>query len=238
MAGVRRGAPALVALDRRIARCRRCPRLIAHCQAAAADPPRRFAGQSYHAGPVPGYGDREAWLWVIGLAPGAHGANRTGRMFTGDRSGHFLATALHRAGLALLPSSEHADDGQRLSGCYISAAGRCAPPGNRPNAAELLNCRPYLLTERGMLKQLRVILALGQIAHDAACAVLAPESSPPRFRHGQRSDIGGIALIDSFHVSPLNTQTGRLTAGMFDAVLASCRAAASGARNRPEGPRR
>lgn len=213
-----------------LSRCRQCPRLVAWREAAALRVPPRFraevAARGFWARPVPAFGDPRAWLAVVGLAPAAQGANRTGRMFTGDRSGEFLYAALHRAGLASAPRSEHRDDRLRLRGVLISAALRCAPPGNRPEAGELCRCRGYLARDLAGLPRLRVVLALGRIAHDAVLALL-PEAAlgeRRRFGHGAEHRLpGGLWLVDSFHVSQQNTFTGRLTPGMFDAVLERCR---------------
>lgn len=182
----------------------------------------------YHGKPVPGFGDPAARLWIIGLAPGAHGANRTGRVFTGDRSGDFLYAALHRAGYASQPTSTSIDDGLRLHGCYVSAACRCAPPGNKPTGQERANCAPFLDAELALLQHVRVILALGRIAWDASAAMLrrARHEPPTRatpFAHGAELRFGLITLVGSYHVSQQNTFTGRLTPTMFDAVLARCR---------------
>ena len=173
-----------------------------------------------------GFGDPEAWLWIVGLAPAAHGAHRTGRMFTGDRSGDFLYAALHRAGLASQPGSVARDDGQVLRGVYISAAARCAPPDNKPERAELERCRPFLSRERQLLRNLRVVLTLGRIGHEAACAVLERDVRRTPFAHGSVHADADPVVVCSYHVSQQNTFTGRLTPAMFDAVLASCRRAA------------
>jgi len=226
--------------------CRGCPRLAAHRVAAALHPPRRFrtwveshrdpgwwirsvgatpAAPGYWARPVPAFGDPGAPLVVVGLAPAAHGANRTGRMFTGDRSGRFLYAALHRAGLALHDGWERPDDGQRLRGVLLTAACRCAPPGNRPTAAELAACRPWLARDLDREPPPRVLLALGRIAHDAVLAWWRERGGElprprPRFAHGAEHTLPrGPALLDSYHVSQQNTFTGRLTEAMFDAVL-------------------
>jgi len=215
---------------RELTRCRACRRLVGWREAAAGAVPPRFraevATRGFWARPVPAFGDPLAWLAIVGLAPAAQGANRTGRMFTGDRSGEFLYAALHRAGLASAPRSVHRVDGLRLRGVMITAALRCAPPGNRPAAAELDRCRGYLARDLAGLARLRVVLALGRIAHDAVLGLLpvAAGRPRPRFAHAAVHSLpGGVALVDSFHVSQQNTFTGRLTAAMFDAVLARCR---------------
>ena len=217
-------------LSEDVTRCRACVRLVGWREQAALEVPPRFradvATHSFWARPVPAFGDPRAWLAVVGLAPAAQGGNRTGRMFTGDRSGEFLYAALHRAGLASAPRSEHREDGLRLRGVLITAALRCAPPANRPDAAELARCRHFLARDLGGLPRLRVVLALGRIAHDAVLALLPEEVRRPRrpFSHGAVHALpGGLWLVDSFHVSQQNTFTGRLTPRMFDAVLTRCR---------------
>jgi uracil-DNA glycosylase family 4 len=186
---------------------------------------RAFREQTYWGRPVPGWGDPRAWLWVVGLAPAAHGGNRTGRVFTGDRSGDFLYAALHRAGLANQPSSVSIDDGLQLSGVYISAAVRCAPPDNKPLPSEYDNCRPYLLADLHLLKDARVIFALGKIAFDSALRVLADSgasipSPRPAFGHARAYTAGDYTLVSSYHPSQRNTQTGLLTPAMMDHALA------------------
>ncbi len=211
--------------------CDRCPRLAGH--RSAVEPRRAHAGQAYWNRPVAGFGDPAASLWVVGLAPGAHGANRTGRVFTGDRSGDFLFAALHRGGYASQPASTAADDGLALSGCYVSGAARCAPPGNRPTPAEVANCSAFLDREWRLLAGKRVILALGGIAWAAAVDLAARHGwTPPRprppFGHGVEAAVGPrLTLVGSYHVSQQNTFTGRLTAAMFDGVLARCRGLAT-----------
>ena len=208
--------------------CGRCPRLLGHC--AAIVPRAAYAGQAYWNRPVPGFGDPLASLWVIGLAPGAHGANRTGRVFTGDRSGDFLYAALHRAGYASRPASVGPDDGLTLVGCYVSGAARCAPPANRPTPAEVGRCRPFLDREYRLLSAKRVLLALGGIAWAAAVDLARRHGwagGRPPFGHGAEVTLGpGLTLVGSYHVSQQNTFTGRLTAGMFDQVVGRCRALA------------
>jgi uracil-DNA glycosylase family 4 len=177
---------------------------------------------------VPAFGDRRAWLVIVGLAPAAQGANRTGRMFTGDRSGDFLFSALHRAGLASAPRSEHRRDGLRLRGALITAPVRCAPPANKPSRAEIARCRRYIRADLAGCRSARVILALGRLAHDTVLALLREQGGGPlrglSFRHGAAHPLpGGMFLVDSYHVSQQNTFTGRLTARMFDQVLERCR---------------
>jgi uracil-DNA glycosylase family 4 len=215
-------------LNQAIITCQRCPRLVSYCAQVAQTKRAAYADQEYWGRPVPGWGDAAAWLWIIGLAPGAHGSNRTGRMFTGDRSGDFLYAALHRAGWANQPTSTSRQDGLALHGVYISAAGRCAPPDNKPTPEELGRCRPYLEAELGLLKNVRVVLALGKIAFDAALGLLAAQqiSLPrprPAFAHGAVYALGPYTLAASYHVSQQNTFTGKLTSEMLDAVLASLR---------------
>jgi uracil-DNA glycosylase family 4 len=208
-----------------VVRCERCPRLRAYCTRVAREKRRAYAAQDYWAKPVPGFGDPRARIWILGLAPAAHGGNRTGRVFTGDRSGDFLYAALHRAGLASQSHSIARGDGMRLTNVYISAAARCAPPGNRPTPAELARCSPYLDAEAKALERVRAIVCLGAIAWDAAVAMLARGGAPiarprPRFAHGARCDVAGVALLGSYHVSQQNTFTGRLTPDMLDRVIA------------------
>ncbi len=194
--------------------------------------PPRFAAwvdeHGFWARPVPAFGDPAAWLVVVGLAPAAQGANRTGRMFTGDRSGAFLYAALHRAGLANLPGSDHRGDGLALDGVLITAPLRCAPPGNHPEAAELDRCRAFMRADLAACRRLRVVLALGRVAHDGVLRLLREQGTAPagraHFGHGSAHALpGGVWLVDSYHVSQQNTFTGRLTAAMFDEVLWGCR---------------
>src|SRR5436190_5070156 len=179
----------LSALGDAVVRCRRCPRLVAWREKAAADPPRRYRGQEYWGRPVPGFGDPRASVVIVGLAPAAHGGNRTGRVFTGDRSGDWLYAALHRAGLANQARSEHRDDGLRLRGAYVTAINRCPPPGNRPTPAERDNCLPYLVEELRLVDRAEVIVALGSFAWDGALRAVRQmgrdvPSPRPRFGHG------------------------------------------------------
>ena len=207
--------------------CRRCPRLVEWRELVARERVARFAAQPYWGRPVPGFGDPDAALLIVGLAPAAHGGNRTGRVFTGDRSGDFLFAALHRAGFANRATSVSAVDGLRLQGAYIAAVNRCAPPGNRPTTAERDACLPFLGREMAVLPGLRVILALGAFAWDGVLRALASpgggQLGAPRFGHGIETDIGGRRLIGCFHPSQQNTFTGRLTPGMLDEVLARAR---------------
>ena len=220
-------------LAEEIARCRRCPRLTVYRAQVAANPRRAYQGETYWARPVPGFGDPAARLLIVGLAPAAHGANRTGRMFTGDSSADWLIRALHRAGFANQPTSRCRDDGLRLTDCYITAACRCAPPENRPTAGELAACRPFLARELALLRRVRVVVALGRIAFDAYLRVVreAGGSWPdgarrkPPFAHGRiyRWDDGRPALVASYHPSRQNTNTGVLTEAMLDEVFAKAR---------------
>lgn len=216
---------ALDLLNDRITRCTRCPRLVAHREAIARSKRRQFRDWTYWGRPVPGFGDPDARLFVVGLAPAAHGGNRTGRVFTGDRSGDWLYSALHRFGFANQPHSTHRDDGLCLADCYVAAVVRCAPPGNKPWPDEFAACRPYLLEELRLLRKARVVVALGKIAFDqylGACREFGhPIPSPvPRFAHGAQYRFPwGVTLIASYHPSQQNTFTRRLTRPMFHAVF-------------------
>jgi uracil-DNA glycosylase family 4 len=222
---------ALSRLNRAIVACERCPRLIEHCRRVAREKRRAYREEEYWGRPVPAYGDPRARVLLVGLAPGAHGANRTGRMFTGDGSGDFLTPALHRAGFASQPASERRGDGLALRGLYMAAVAHCAPPDNKPTPAEIANCRPYLAEHLRLLKEVRVILALGQIAFEGVLKALAeagwPAPAPrPKFAHGAEARVGPYLLVASYHPSRQNTQTGRLTRAMFAAVLRRVRRAA------------
>ena len=207
-------------LDAEITACRACPRLVAWREQVGREKRAAFRDDDYCARPVPGFGDTNPWLVVIGLAPAAHGANRTGRMFTGDRSADFLIAALYRAGLASQPTSVRADDGLRLRGCRMTAAVRCAPPANKPTPDEEARCRPFLRRELDLCPQARVLLALGEFAWRATLRALDPPRPWPRFGHGAEARIGEPTLLGSYHPSQQNTFTGRLTPQMLDAVLA------------------
>jgi uracil-DNA glycosylase family 4 len=218
----------LAALTAEIVECRKCPRLVAWREEVALVPPKRYAGWDYWARPVPGFGDPDARVLIVGLAPAAHGGNRTGRIFTGDRSGDWLVRALHRAGLANQPTSEHRDDGLRLEGAYIAAVNRCCPPGNRPTPVERDNCVPYLVRELELLETARVLVCLGSFAWDGALRAIATldHVAPrprPRFAHGREAQVGPYTLLGSYHPSQQNTFTGKLTDEMFDAVFARAR---------------
>src|SRR5881296_3842357 len=210
---------ALERLCAQIVRCRRCPRLVAHRKAVAAPPPRRYVDQRYWARPLPGFGDARARLLLVGLAPAAHGGNRTGRMFTGDRSGDWLFDALHHAGFASQPTSTHPGDGLELLDAYITAAVRCAPPDNKPTPTEIAACEPYLLRELRLLSRVRVVVGLGRIGWQAYLnarrALGAPPLRPvPKFGHGALARFDdGIALIASYHPSQQNTFTGKQRRG-------------------------
>jgi uracil-DNA glycosylase family 4 len=215
----------LLSLHREMIQCRACTRLVAWREEAARVKVKRFRDWTYWARPVPGFGDPAARLLVVGLAPAAHGGNRTGRMFTGDRSGDFLYAALHRAGIANQPTSVQRDDGLALAGAFITAPCRCAPPANKPLPEELANCSTWLDREVALLPDVRVVLALGAIGWAAALAHFARRGLPlprprPSFGHGAEARIpGGPALLGCYHVSQQNTNTGKLTPAMIDRVL-------------------
>lgn len=221
----------LEALEATVVECRACPRLVEWRELVALEKRASFSGWEYWGRPVPGFGDPAARLLVLGLAPAAHGGNRTGRIFTGDRSGDWLFAALHRAGYANQPTSVQRDDGLRLTDCFITAAVRCAPPANRPTPAERDNCQGWLEQETALLPHLGAVLALGGFAWDSALRVFAPGLRPrPRFGHGAEVDLGPVWLVGSYHVSQQNTFTGRLTEEMLDAAIAR-----AGQRSRAEG---
>ena len=203
--------------------CRSCPRLVEWRERVARDKTGRFADQTYWGRPVPGFGDPAAGILVVGLAPAAHGGNRTGRIFTGDRSGDFLFGSLHRVGLSNQPTSVSRDDGLRLIRAYLSAVNRCAPPGNKPTPAERDTCLPFLAREIAALEPLRVLVALGAFAWDGALRALSAIGHPtrprPRFGHAAEASVGPFVLLGSFHPSQQNTFTGKLTPQMLDAVF-------------------
>ena len=215
----------LESLQRRIIRCRQCPRLVEWRERVALEKTKRFQDWEYWGRPSPGFGDPRAQLLLVGLAPAAHGGNRTGRMFTGDRSGDWLYRALHKFGFANQPTSISRDDGLRLKNCFITAACRCAPPLNKLLPAEIVNCRPFLLNELKLLRRVRVVVGLGKIGFDAACASfhdlgLRDQAVRLPFSHGAEYAIGPkLTLLASFHPSQQNTFTGRLTEPMFDAIF-------------------
>jgi uracil-DNA glycosylase family 4 len=210
-----------------ITACRLCPRLVAWREQVAQEKRAAYRDENYWGKPVPGFGDPQARLLVCGLAPAAHGGNRTGRVFTGDRSGDWLFGALHRAGFANQPTSIHRDDGLRLDGCYISACVRCAPPDNRPTIEERDTCLDYLTRELELLPEICVIVCLGSFAWDGVLRVLVRlghESKPrPRFGHGAEARLGPFRLLGSYHPSQQNTFTGRLTREMLDDVFTRAR---------------
>lgn len=215
-------------LNRAIIRCVRCPRLVEYRRRVAKEKRRAFQDQTYWGKPVPGWGDPGARVQIVGLAPAAHGGNRTGRVFTGDRSGDFLYAALYRAGFASQPASVARDDGLVLSGVYVGAAVRCAPPDNKPLPTEFANCHPYLQAEFRLLPNVRVLLALGKIAFDTVLALLAENAVAlprprPVFGHNRSYRLGPYSVVASYHPSQRNTSTGLLTPAMFDAVLATVR---------------
>ena len=217
-------AGALGQVSAEIVRCRACPRLVDWRERVAREKTARFADQEYWGRPVPGFGDPAARILVVGLAPAAHGGNRTGRIFTGDRSGDFLFASMHRAGLANRPTSVSLDDGLRLRGAYVAAVNRCAPPGNRPTPVERDTCLPFLRREIEALERLRVVVALGAFAWDGvlrALAELGHRARPrPRFGHAAEAEVGPFAMLACFHPSQQNTFTGKLTPEMLDAVFA------------------
>lgn len=221
-------------LQAEIVSCCRCPRLVAWREAVALQKVARFRDQLYWGRPVPGFGDPQARLWVIGLAPAAHGGNRTGRVFTGDPSGDWLFRALYRAGFANQPTSTHREDGLQLQDCYISAVVRCVPPENRPTAIEAKTCLGYLKQELELLTQVRVILTLGHFAFQHALTLLPPLRPRPRFGHNCVIPLAeGRYLLASYHPSRRNTATRLLTEPMLDAVFAQAQQLLSGKPARP-----
>lgn len=230
---------ALAELGAEVVRCRRCSRLVAWRERVAGEKRAAYGDWTYWGRPLPGFGDPGAWLLIVGLAPAAHGANRTGRMFTGDRSGDFLYAALHRAGLGNQAESTSRDDGLKLRGVYITAVVRCAPPANRPTPEERGNCGEYLERELDILDGMRVILALGGYAYAHVLRTLRDRDHPvpsptPKFAHGRVVELGQAApaVLASYHPSQQNTFTGRLTPEMLDAVLARARELAGSRRSR------
>ena len=213
----------LAALCDEVVACRACPRLVDWREQVAREKVARFADQEYWGRPVPGFGDARAGILILGLAPAAHGGNRTGRIFTGDRSGDFLFEGLHRAGLANQPTSVARDDGLRLRGAYVAAINRCAPPGNRPTPEERDRCLPFLVRELGALHRVRVVVCLGAFAWDGALralSALGETARPkPRFGHGAEAPVGRYVLLGCFHPSQQNTFTGKLTPAMLYDVL-------------------
>jgi uracil-DNA glycosylase family 4 len=215
----------LAALEGEIVSCRRCPRLVAWREEVARVKRAAFADEEYWGRPLPGFGDPRAGVVVVGLAPAAHGGNRTGRIFTGDRSGDWLFAALHRTGFANQALSRSRDDGLELSGCWICAAVRCAPPVNKPTPAERDTCLPYLVAELQLLTEARVAVCLGAFAWDATLRALSDDVPRPRpkFGHGAEADVGRFTLLGCYHPSQQNTFTGRLTETMIDSVFERAR---------------
>ena len=225
-------ADGLAELTREVIECRRCPRLVAWREEVAQVKRAAYSAEGYWGRPLPGFGDPEARIMVLGLAPAAHGGNRTGRIFTGDRSGDWLFAALWRAGLASQPESKSRGDGLTLRGCYVTAAVRCAPPANRPLPSERDNCLPYLNRELRLVSRVKVIVCLGGFAWDAALRALtalgvALPRPRPRFGHEASVELDGLTLLGSYHPSQQNTFTGRLTEAMLDAVFRQAKAVAS-----------
>jgi uracil-DNA glycosylase family 4 len=223
--------PELDRIEAKIVVCRACPRLVAWREEVARIKVARFADQGYWGRPVPGFGDPDARVMILGLAPAAHGGNRTGRIFTGDRSGDFLFASLYRCGFANQPTSVSRDDGLRLTGAFITAVNRCAPPGNKPTPQERDTCLPFLEREIEALRGLRVIVALGSYAWVGALRALAAlghtARPKPRFGHGAEAAVGQFTLLGCFHPSQQNTFTGKLTPAMLDDVLIRARDLAS-----------
>jgi uracil-DNA glycosylase len=225
-------AAGLQALEAEIVSCRRCPRLVAWREEVARVKRASFADETYWGRPVPGFGDPDASVVILGLAPAAHGGNRTGRVFTGDRSGDWLFAALHRAGYANQPTSRRRDDGLALHDCWVAAAVRCAPPANKPTPGERDTCLPYAVRELELLSSAQVIVCLGAFAWDAALRILAVLGHErlrprPRFGHGAEAVSGRFTLLGCFHPSQQNTFTGRLTEDMLDTIFTRARALSS-----------
>ncbi len=206
-----------------IVECRACPRLVEWREQVARQPRAAFRNERYWARPLPGFGDPSARLLIVGLAPAAHGGNRTGRIFTGDRSGDWLFAALHRAGYANQPTSVSVDDGLRLRDAYIAAVVRCAPPANRPTVDERDRCLPYLERELKLLRNVRVVVALGGFAYDGLARVVPMPRPRPKFGHGVEVPAGDLTVVCCYHPSQQNTFTGKLTQPMFDAVFSRAR---------------
>jgi uracil-DNA glycosylase family 4 len=223
---------ALAVLTAEIVACRRCPRLVAWRELVAREKVARFRDETYWGRPVPGFGDPSARILVVGLAPAAHGGNRTGRVFTGDASGDFLFEAMHAVGLANQATGRHADDGLELDDAYIAAGVRCAPPANKPTPLERVTCEPFLVRELSLLADVRVLVALGAIAWDTCFRVVAAVGGEdvrpkPRFGHGAVARVGRYVVVGSYHPSQQNTFTGRLTQPMLRNVLATAQDLAS-----------
>jgi uracil-DNA glycosylase family 4 len=222
----------LAQLEQQIIRCRQCPRLVAWREQVASEKRAAYRQEDYWGKPIPGFGDPRARVLLCGLAPAAHGGNRTGRVFTGDRSGNWLFAALYRAGFANQPTSTHPGDGLALSDCYITACVRCAPPANKPTPEERDNCLPFVAAELGLLTEVRVIVCLGAFAWDGVLRVLDSagfsRKPKPGFGHGAEAVVGPYVLLGCYHPSQQNTFTGRLTEAMLDRVLARARELAAG----------
>ncbi len=212
----------LCRLNAQVIKCTLCPRLSQYIRQVGHDKVKRFANEQYWARPLPSWGDPRARLLIVGLAPAAHGGNRTGRMFTGDSSGDWLARAMHETGLASMPTSRSRDDGLVLKDAYVTAAVRCAPPGNKPLPSELMNCSQYLVSELQLLGSVRVVLTLGKIGFDACCRATGAKGLV--FAHGARYQVNGRVLLASYHPSRQNTNTGRLTWPMWLQVFTTARA--------------
>jgi len=211
-------------LEKAIIACKRCPRLRTHCANIASIKKKQFKDWNYWGKPVPGFGSKEAQFWIVGLAPGAHGANRTGRVFTGDSSGDWLYSALNRFGFSSQAESKSKQDGLSLQNTYISCVCRCAPPDNKPTPKEIKNCHTYLQTEWNLLKQPPLILALGKIAFEQVISLLVSESGIPKssswkFKHGAQYQLGNTTVLVSYHPSRQNTQTNKLTPEMWSAIF-------------------
>lgn len=224
----------LETLNNAIIACRRCPRLVTYREKIALEKKRMYRDDVYWGKPLPGWGDPQARVYIVGLAPAAHGGNRTGRIFTGDSSGDFLFAALYRAGFANQPTSRARDDGLRLSDVYIGAAARCAPPDNKPTPQEFANCFPYLAREFELLKNARVVIGLGAIAFRTILHVLETRALPlpkprPQFGHNALYRVGAYTVLAAYHPSQRNTNTGLLTAPMFDAVFENAKRALAAA---------
>lgn len=219
-------------IDAEVTACRACPRLVAWREEVARTPRASFAGETYWGKPVPGFGDPDARLLIVGLAPAAHGGNRTGRVFTGDRSGDWLFASMFRTGWANQPTSRHRDDGLRLLGAYITAAVRCAPPANKPSVDERDRCLGYLVRELDVLTEVRVVVALGSFGWDAVLRTMVRRGvdvpkPKPRFGHGAETTVGPYRLLGSYHPSQQNTFTGKLTEEMLDTIFTRARTLSS-----------
>lgn len=206
-------------LNNRIIQCKKCPRLRAYCAEIAKTKKRAFMDWDYWGKPVPGFGDTQAKIWIVGLAPAAHGANRTGRMFTGDESGNWLYRVLHENGLANQPQSSAKTDSLKLNGVYISASARCAPPENKPTREEILNCSSFLIEESQLLTQVQVVIPLGKIAWDTLCKIFPEKKKKAPFQHGAQTTLNKWTVVMSYHPSQQNTFTKRLTWEMWDSVF-------------------